>query len=78
MSARNASEMIEHAELAQRSSGLERQQDFGTGPETHSEGCRKHWEPNCVKAGFILTAMPQIHALHAEPTVVPSGASRYD
>lgn len=72
------SEMMEWTELAQRTSGLEQQQDPGTRPEVHSEGCRKHWEPNCVKAGFILTVMPQNHAPCAEPMVAPSGASRYD
>lgn len=54
--ARSKSEMTEGA---QRSSGLEQQQDLGTWVEIGSNGCTKHWELNCVEAGFILTAMPQ-------------------
>lgn len=78
MSVRSTSEIIVGAELAQRSSGLEQQQDLESGPEMHSKGCRKHQEPNCVKAGFILTAMPQSHTPRAEPIVAPSGASQCD
>lgn len=63
---RRTSEMTEGA---QRSSGLE--QDLGTWVEIGSKGCRKHWELNCVEAGFILTAMPQNDTPQAEGTAVP-------
>lgn len=54
-----ARSMSETTEGAQRSSGLEQQQDLGTWVEIGSNGCRKHWKLNCVEVGFILTAMPQ-------------------
>lgn len=59
--------MSEMTEGAQRSSGQEQQQDLGTS----SKGCRKHWELNCVKAGFIQTAVPQNYTPQAEAAAVP-------